>query len=220
MISFQSICQSARKLWATSDQASSEPSARARAVRRRRVVLVAAGGVRACSRASSSRLPADEQPQHRPHQPDHHEAADELGECELPAEQHPQHEPELPDQVRGGELERERRGSGRALLEQALRDRDRGVRARGRGRAEARGLGIGASPSPRAPTGCARAAPRPERPRRSRSRARAPTRPPTPSARRSRGHRQALRERCSYPNGCPSSFDCHKSRTASALVKR
>ena len=140
VISFQSICQSPRKLWATSDQA-------AREVRRSRQPSSGspsgagdpAAARWACSRASSSTRGGTNAPQQHRHQRDHHDPAEVLAERELPADQDPQHEPELPDEVRGGELERERRGGRGALLEQALGDRDRGVGAGRGGRAEAGG---------------------------------------------------------------------------------
>ena len=77
-----------------------------------------------------------------------------------------------------------------------LRDRDRRVAARGRGRAEAgRERDRASVRARRAPAPSASAAPRPGRSPRGGSRARAPTRPPTPSGRRTRDPRRSGRER-------------------------
>ena len=130
--------------------------------------------------------PRDEDAHADPHQHDQQQAADELRERELPAEEDPDHDPELEDEVRRGELEDHRRGEARALLEQRLRDRDRRVAARRRGRAEpGRERDRPAGRGRRARARAGRAAPRPARSPRAGSRARAPTRPPTPSGRRS-----------------------------------
>ena len=133
VISFQSICASPRKLWATSDHASSERN-RDRAACG--VVLVpGAGGERALSRLLLL-LARHEQPDPEPHESDQKHAADELGEGELPADEDPEHDSELEDEVRRGELEHHRAGEAAALLEDRLRDRDSCVAARRRGRAE------------------------------------------------------------------------------------
>ena len=109
VISFQSICQSARKLCATSDQASAESSrSRQRKLRARGVVLVPRGRMQRV-RPRLVLLPARyEQAQQQRHQHDHHDPADVFAERELPADQDPQDEAELPDEVRRGELEGER----------------------------------------------------------------------------------------------------------------
>ena len=111
--------------------------------RARRVVLVAGVGAERVLARDLLVAARDEDPQQRPHEGDHHDAAEVLGEGELPADEHPQHEAQLPDEVRRGELEGQRRAGRGALLEQALGDRDRRVGARrGRG-AQARGAGHG-----------------------------------------------------------------------------
>ena len=139
VISFQSICQSPRKLWATSDQAAAEVSRSRQPMLARRPR--GAGGRPAP--AGRARAPAPRAAARRRrrssdrHQRDHHDPADELGERELPADQDPEHQAELPDEVGRGELEGERgRGRG-ALLEERLGDRDRRVGAGGGGGAEA-----------------------------------------------------------------------------------
>ena len=185
VISFQSICQSPRKLWATSDQASAD-------VRRWRQDICSPAAwcwwpvSASCAwrRAASSSVRRDEPPQQHRHQHDHHDAADVLGEGELPAEQDPEDEPELPDEVGRGELEGERGRRRGALLEEGLGDRDRGVGAGGGGGTEPGRPGD--RPGARCPTGSprsARAGPRPGRWPRSQSRARAPTTPRRPSGR-------------------------------------
>ena len=173
MISFHSICQSPRKLCATSDQADDRASA-ARASSCCSPAawcwwpLSACCGVlaRLAPRAAVRRTARSS----TRHQHDHHDPAEVLGERELPADQHPQHEAELPHEVRRGELEGERGRRRGALLEQALGDRDRRVGARGRGGAEAgRERDRPCARAGQATLRSARAAPRPARSRRSRS---------------------------------------------------
>ena len=187
VISFQSICQSPRKLCGDvrpGVDATLSRSPPAQPPRRPR----GAGGRRRPRCACSPRLlleaRRDEQPQRHRHQHDHHDAADVLGQRELPADQDPEDQAQLPDQVGGGELEGERGRRRGPLLEQRLGDRDRRVGARrGRG-AEPRGLGdAAAGRCPTARPRSARAGPRPGRSRRSRSRGPAPTRPRRPSGR-------------------------------------
>ena len=149
-ISFHSIGQSPRKLCATSDQRRSAVSrSRQRQLLAGRVMLVAAVGLErvlaapgpragGLTNSRSSTVISD----------DHHDPAEVLRERELPADQDPQHEPELPHEVGRGELEGERGGRARALLEQALGDRDRRVGARrGRGAEAGRPRRPGARPS-------------------------------------------------------------------------
>ena len=133
VISFQSIAQSPRKLWATSDQASSESSREPPPAEWCWWPLSAA---RACSRAccSSRRETNTRNPIHI--STIKHQAAHELGQRELPAEEDPHHDPDLEDEVRRGELEHHRRDEARAFLEDRLRDRHRRVAAGRRGRPE------------------------------------------------------------------------------------
>src|SRR5262245_33135864 len=72
---------------------------------------------------------------------DHQRAADELAEHELPAEQQRDHDPELEYEVRGGDLERNRRREIGTTAKERARKGNRGVGAGGRGGAEAGGDG-------------------------------------------------------------------------------
>ena len=199
VISFHSICQSPRKLCATSDHARRRGQPLApRQLLAGRVMLMAGVGLARVLAGLLLELRADEQPQQHRHQHDHHDPADVLGERELPADQHPQHQPELPHEVGRGELERERRGGARALLKQRLarsRSRRRSTtRTRRRARSPSRSS---ERPSRSSAPRSARAEPTPARSRRSRTRAPAPTTPPTPSgtspAGRARSHRARSR---------------------------
>ena len=84
MISFHSIDQSLRKLWATSDHAACrQPPAHAHLPAGAVMLVAAVGGDRMLARCASA--PGDERPQQHAHDRDHDQAADELGERELPS---------------------------------------------------------------------------------------------------------------------------------------
>ena len=186
-ISFQTIVQSLRKLWATSDQALalSEALAHRSGCPPALWCWWPVSACWACTRASSSSRLETNSRSSRVMIAISTQSADELGERELPADQHPHHDPELDHEVGRGELESQRRGRRGALLEEALGDRDRRVAARGGGGPEAGGDGDRAKPgaAERALDPLARHPGLHDRAR-SRSRARAPTRRPTPSGTR------------------------------------
>ena len=196
VISFHSICQSPRKLCATSDQA----------LRAREALAPAHLARRPCGAGGRSR------PAGRARAP----AASSRGETNSRSSAHisaiitmpPTYSasvncqpistqstsPSSQTRLVEANWKASAEAARGALLEQRLGDRDRRVGARRRGGAEPGRLGHRPEAlARRAPPRSARAAPTPARPPRSRSRARAPTRPPTPSGRRSRGRRRAWR---------------------------
>ena len=137
-ISFHSICQSPRKLCATSDHACAE----VRRSRQGRSLPTAWCWWPASARWACSRATASSSGETKARSSSHMRAIitmppEVLGERELPADQDPQDEAELPHEVGGGELEGQRRRGRGALLEEALRDRDGGVGARRRRGAQA-----------------------------------------------------------------------------------
>src|SRR5215211_2366772 len=97
VISFQSICQSPRKLCATSDHACTDVSCSCTG---RCPAAIVCWWPVAASRACSLLLAAgDEQVHARPHEPDEQEAAGELRRGERGPEEDPEHDAEFEDQV-------------------------------------------------------------------------------------------------------------------------
>jgi hypothetical protein len=106
VISFQRICQSPRKLWGTSDHASTEVMrSRPRPLARGDRVDVAGVGLLGVGARVLLVAARDEHVDASPHQQDQHEPTDELGGRELRAEEDPKHDAELEDEVLEANME-------------------------------------------------------------------------------------------------------------------
>ena len=197
VISFQSICQSPRKLCATSDQAAAESSRSRRAqLRARGVVLVPAVGllrVRARLAPPAARETNSAQQQRTSARSSRSRRGTRPSVNCQPIRTH-RTRPSSHTRFVEANWNASADAAEAPFWNRLLRDRDRRVGARG---------GCGAEPGRERdrPEAAAReraldplgGAPTPARSRRSRTRARAPTRPPRPSGTRSRAHPRSSR---------------------------